>query len=251
MRCQYSNFWAQRLLSACILNLLLLPGAVTTSHAAFYKCVDSRGNTTYNDAPCDAHENTHLLSKSARELPVLDCRIAHNFAFDSVARMRQDDSADDVFDAYGGVNNLSDGAKNLINFVYSFQNKPLVPSQRIVHLTIERCRSGSLSKTLDKCEAFPHEFIKRFGGCISARQSEQTHLIQAPSIDPISRVMRDAASTSESPTLSAANPVLENEMDEEASDMDEEVFVDDIDEVSTDESVTSDPQTDAPDDDSQ
>lgn len=190
-----------------VLAVFMLPGTVTPTHAAVYKCIGTDGSTTYNDAPCAADESTRLLSKSARELSVLDCRVAHNFAFDAVARMRQDDSAEDVFEAYGGADKLSDGARNLINHVFSFRDDAVVSSQRIVDLTIERCQAGLLSKALDQCESFPEEFIERFGGCLKARESDQTVLIQTPATDPVSSQAGNGTSQTLPPKLKAAKPV--------------------------------------------
>jgi len=90
--------------------------------STFNKCVDAEGNVTYNDTPCAAHEDKSVLSKTARELDVLDCRIATNFAVDAVARMRQDDSALDVLDAYGGANTVSKDARELIDHVFTFKS---------------------------------------------------------------------------------------------------------------------------------
>ena len=158
-----------------------MPGMPGPAVAAFYKCVSADGSTTYNDAPCAADESTHRLNKNARNMARLDCRIARNFAFDAVARMRQDDSAMDVFRAYGGVTNLSEDARSLINYVYTFKNNARASVQRIVELTTERCEAGLLGKTLDQCESFPGEFIQRFDNCVAARKTDQTILLMPPS----------------------------------------------------------------------
>ncbi len=191
----------------CSTAVLTLALAQSPIHAAVYKCVGADGSTTYNDAPCAADQSAHLLSKSARKLEVLDCRIARNFAFDAVARMRQDDSATEVFAAYGGATNISEGARELINYVYSFQNNGLVSSVRIVNLAIKRCQAGLIDKTLDQCETFPEAFVTRMGGCISARQNEQTTLIQSLIDDDLAsnRLMDDPQSGE--PTLNAAKPI--------------------------------------------
>lgn len=194
------------------LAVLILTGTTSQTHAAFYKCIGEDGSTTYNDTPCAANESTHLLTKSARNVAALDCRIAHNFAFDAVARMRQDDSALDVFEAYGGADNISSEARNLINFVYSFKDKELVSSQRIVDSTVNRCRTGLLGKTLNQCGTFPKQFVARLGGCVEARQSDQTMLIQRLSEeeDELSRNTTITGPGLPEPTLQAANPVFQH-----------------------------------------
>ncbi len=35
--------------------VLALAAAITTAHAAVYKCTDTAGKTTYSDLPCDSH----------------------------------------------------------------------------------------------------------------------------------------------------------------------------------------------------
>ncbi|MFK8082750.1 MAG: hypothetical protein AB8B97_20920 [Granulosicoccus sp.] len=197
----------RQLVSACALVLLILPATTTPTRAAFYKCVATDGSVTYNDASCEADESTHVLSKSARELSVLDCRIAQNFAFDTVARMRQEDSTADVIDAYGGAANVSTDAVTLINYVFSFDNVTRVSSQRIVELTIERCRTGRLGKNLDQCGAFPTEFIKRLGGCTNARKSGENVLIQSQGADQLSGISVTTDNPGTPPTLKAAQPV--------------------------------------------
>lgn len=195
-------FIGTQLLVVWVIAGSILPGIPRPVEAAFYKCVAADGSTTYNDAPCAADESTHRLSKNAREVARLDCRIAHNFAFDALARMRQGDSTQDVFLAYGGTNKLSEDARKLINFVYSVGNNKLTSAQRIVELTTERCEAGLLGEKLDQCESFPEEFIQRFGNCVAARQTDQTILLQPPS---------DSASVDRTlPTLNAARPVADN-----------------------------------------
>ena len=167
-----------RILFACVAASWLQFAETQPAHAEFYKCISSSGDTTYDDSPCRADQSIHVLTKHARELPVLDCRVARNFAFDIVARMRQGDTANEVFDAYGGVKSLSADARSLINNVYSFNDNSNTGTQRIVDLTVDRCQSGLLGKKLDQCDAYPKEFIERFGSCIEARQVEETTLIQ-------------------------------------------------------------------------
>lgn len=173
-----NDMLVQRVVAIGALTLLLLPATSVFAGSAFYKCVGNDGSTTYNDTPCAADEDVQRLSKSARALETLDCRIAYNFAFDAVARMRQDDSATQVFDAYGGAESLSQDARNLINQVYSFESDNTISSQTIVDITIDRCEAGLLGSELDKCTAFPKDFIDRFGSCMGAKHSEQSTLLQ-------------------------------------------------------------------------
>lgn len=210
----------KRCAAACVIAGSLLPGMPTAAaEAAFYKCVSADGSTTYNDNPCAADESAYQLNKNAREVARLDCRIAHNFAFDAVARMRQGDAVREVVQAYGKTDNLSEGARNLINYVYSFKNKTVASAQHIVELTTQRCEAGLLGKMLDQCEAFPSDFIERFGGCVAARQTDQTILLQPPSDEEASN-SSDANSGSgvarfskTAPTLNAATPVTRSAPD--------------------------------------
>ena len=200
------------LLAACMVAGALLVSMPESAEAAFYKCVSADGSTTYNDTPCAADESASRLNRNAREMARLDCRIANNFASDAVARMRQGASALDVFKTYGGVQHLSEGARNLINYVYSFQDGNVETSaQRIVVLTTDRCEAGLLGRTLDKCDTFPSVFIKSFGNCVAARQPEQSVLIrQLTNNQNNSRRSQRANTTAlnrSAPPLEEANPV--------------------------------------------
>lgn len=206
----------RRLLAVGVIAGWLLPGMPTTAEAAFYKCISTDGKTTYNDTPCRADESAQRLSRSARELQILDCRVAHNFTFDIVARMNQGDRAQTVFEAYGGARNLSEGVRSLINYVFTFSNRSSVSAQRVVELTTERCEAGLLGDTLDQCSTFPSDFIERSGGCLAAREVDQTILFLPPPlgeasgvqgalrIDPKKGLIRYSQPQ---PTLNAANPV--------------------------------------------
>lgn len=204
------------LLSLGLCFVFTLPIAENQAQAAFYKCIGADGSTTYNDAPCAADESIQRLSSSARALNRLDCRIARNFAFDAVARMRQDDSAIDIFNAYGGADNISAETRELINYVFSFDSDQKTNAQRIVNLTVERCEAGLLGKTMHECSSFPQEFITRSGGCISARQSEQPVVIQpvketANTVQPLnagpsSTNLASGVNDASKPILNAAQP---------------------------------------------
>lgn len=180
-------------LAGALALVTLLP-TLGQATSTFNKCVDAEGNVTYNDTPCAAHEDTSVLSKTARELEVLDCRIANNFAFDAVARMRQDDSAVDVLNAYGGASMVSEDARELIEHVFTFKSNSKMSSQAIVDSTIEQCESGSLGNSLEQCDAFPSAFIERIGGCVDARESLSTALLQ-PALPTSSTAPSNRANT--------------------------------------------------------
>ncbi len=192
------------LLTLAVSIVFALPVTQMPAQAAVYKCVADDGSTTYNDTPCAANETIHRLSKTARSIDSLDCRIARNFAIDAVARMHQDDTAENVFDAYGGVNQISVGARELVNHVFSFKADEKLSSKRVVELTVGRCESGLLGKTMDECASFPSEFISRSGGCIAARKSDRTVLIR-PNED--NAVLKKGLNDDQAePTMNAANP---------------------------------------------
>ena len=203
-----------RLLAACVVVGVLLFSMPGSAEAAFYKCVSADGSTTYNDTPCAADESAYRLNKHARNTARLDCRIASNFASDAVARMRQGASASDVFQAYGGAKNLSEGVRNLINYVYSFNDDKMQASaQRIVVLTTERCEAGLLGRALEQCDTFPSAFIQSFGNCVAARQPEQSVLVALPennrSNSRSSQRKRATESNQTIPQLDEANPVID------------------------------------------
>ena len=226
-------------------------------HAEFYKCISANGDTTYNDAPCQADQSIHVLTKYARELPVLDCRVARNFAFDIVARMRQGDSAQAVFSAYGGAESLTEDALGLINNVYSFSTSRNQSVQKIVELTVERCQSGVLGKKLDQCGAYPEQFIERSGGCTEARQVEATTFgepeaaeampvvtepLQTPDVTPVDTTEDTTELVPES-TIDAMNAAIraENNGDND-SNLDISIsddINDDVDDIMTDETSGS------------
>ncbi len=208
MRRENCKAQATRLLAGCIIMQITMLLAHAPAHAAIYKCVSADGSTTYNDAPCAADQSAHQLSKSARQIDVLDCRIARNFAVDAVARMRQDDTATQVFEAYGGARKMSEGARQLINYVYTFSTKRNTSAQRIVERAMQRCQAGLINSKLDKCQTFPSEFITRLGGCVDARRSEQTFLIREVNGDDIVKNSVDNKNVSDSsePVLNAATP---------------------------------------------
>lgn len=205
MRSQLIPRTLQATLGAILLFVFTVQSPV---FAEVYKCVSVNGGTTYNDSPCDAHENTYRLSKSARKVDSLDCRIARNFAFDTVVRMRQNDSALDVMNVYGGADAMSDDARSLVNQVYTFESDTLISSQKIVDLTVDRCQAGLLGDSLDQCESFPNDFIQHYGSCVNARENQQRGQVQQPQRGD-DRAVQNSANplNGETPTLNAANPV--------------------------------------------
>lgn len=191
------------LLGLALSIVFTLPVAQSPVQAAVYKCVAADGSTTYNDTPCAAEDTIHRLSKTARKIDSLDCRIARNFAVDAVARMRQEDTPENVYDAYGGTQQISEGARQLINHVFSFSANQQLSSKRIVELTVGRCESKLLGDAMDDCLSYPREFISRSGGCIEARKSDRTVLIR-PNEDAALKNDLDGVQTE--PTMKAALP---------------------------------------------
>lgn len=197
--------------------LLIVLSAPAPLLAEVYKCVNANGGTTYNDSPCEAHEKTFLLNKSARQVQSLDCRIARNFAFDTVARMRQDDTASEVFNAYGGADAVSESARRLVNLIYTFESDSLASAQKIVDLTMDRCQEGLLGESLDRCDSFPTDFIDRYGSCVKARQNEQRGQIKQNNDDKAAQNAADLLGTNV-PTLNAANPAVDTDSDDKNDD---------------------------------
>lgn len=138
--------------------------------AAIFKCIDAAGRTTYSSTACAAEESTQRISKTASALPELDCRVAEQFAADTVQRMSKGETSLDVFDGYGGMGKLSSIVVGMVGYIYSFHGSTTINDDRIVRLSTERCRVGSFGPVGRQCELFPAEFIERIGGCENARR---------------------------------------------------------------------------------
>ncbi len=120
--------------------------------AQIYKCVDAAGNLTFSQVPCPG-QSTSKVDTGAKRASATDCSWATRFARDVARRMQSGRSSDQTFDAYGGVDAVSSGTLNLINYVYRYQHASDVSIERIASLTGSMCGAGSLGDV--SCEALP------------------------------------------------------------------------------------------------
>ena len=122
-------------MAAAIACVLILP---TDSQAAVYKCVDDEGTITFSQAPCpDNPEKVNVQGVSTGSAKDdVDCRYANRFALDTAKTMRTGMESVDLFDSYGGLDSLSKGTINLINFVYRYKANSTVSSERIAGMVL-------------------------------------------------------------------------------------------------------------------
>ena len=132
------------------LALLLSTGA----EAEIYKCVAEDGSVAYSQIPCPKQKSTTVRSSVAKTDNVVDCRWASQFANDVALRMRGGMASDAMFIAYGGVDSVSPGTVNIINYVYRFRGNPTMPLERISSLAASMCKAGSLGDV--RCESLPY-----------------------------------------------------------------------------------------------
>lgn len=120
--------------------------------AQVYKCVDDAGNLTFSQVPCPG-QSTSKVGTGAKRTSDTDCSWATRFARDVARRMQSGRTSDQTFGAYGGVDAVSSGTLNLINYVYRYQHASDVSVDRIASLTGSMCSAGSLGDV--SCEALP------------------------------------------------------------------------------------------------
>lgn len=177
------------------------------AYAAIYKCLDSRGNTTYTSVQCPLEESTQLISKSARVVPELDCGVAEKLAIEVVSRMKEGELSVKLFNSYGGMGNLSPFVVDLVSYVYSFHGNNAVKATRITQLSLERCKAGSFGSVGTQCDIFPTEFIERLGGCLLASGSAEQNASIATLNRPSDSIQPEGADLYSLPQLGEANPV--------------------------------------------
>jgi hypothetical protein len=137
------------------------------SSAAVYKCSDDAGAISYSQTPCPAKETTVRVTGVAAPRQPLDCGYANRFAVAIARDMRTGVASDQIFDRYGGLNAVSKGTINLVNYVYTHRANDTVSVERIAGLSEARCNAGSLGDV--SCAALPVGFTQRLGGCNRAQ----------------------------------------------------------------------------------
>ena len=130
--------------------LLLATGA----EAEIYKCVAEDGSVAYSQIPCPTQLTTTVRTPVSRTNDVVDCRWATQFATDVGRRMRTGLPPDAVFNFYGGIDSVSPGTLNIINYVYRFRGNEAMPLERISTLAGSMCKAGLLGDV--RCEFLPY-----------------------------------------------------------------------------------------------
>lgn len=140
----------KRAYSLCLVPLLLASGA----QAEIYKCTADDGGITYSQIPCPQEKTETVRTVTSRSSAPADCRWASQFATEVARRMRTGRDSASLFDLYGGVDSVSNGTVNIINYVYRFRSDDSIGVERISSLAGNMCKAGSLGDV--SCEALPY-----------------------------------------------------------------------------------------------
>jgi len=160
--------------------------------ADVHKCADADGNIMYSQTPCDAqgNANTNMAGFSSQST-AMDCSYANRFALSTARRMRVGTGSTELFNLYGGLDELSTGALGVMNYVYSFLTSSDVSVEQIAAMTEAKCQARSLG--IINCEALPLAYKKRIGGCAVAGEKRTVRAEQErPAVQtaPTSNVVR-------------------------------------------------------------
>ena len=145
--------------------------------ADVHRCSDADGNIMYSQTPCDAQGSANVnMAGFSSQSTELDCSYANLFALSTARRMRVGTGPTELFNLYGGIDELSKGALGVINYVYSFLTSSGVSVEQIATLTEAKCQAQSLG--IVNCTALPSTYTDTIGGCavvdegraVSARQ---------------------------------------------------------------------------------
>ncbi len=134
--------------------ILLVMLSASAAKAEIYKCVAEDGGISYSQIPCPKQNTTTVRSAMPKTRAVVDCRWASAFAGDVTRRMRGGMGSGALFDFYGGIDSVSSGTINIINYVYRFRGDEAIPEQRISSLAGSMCKAGSLGDV--RCEVLPY-----------------------------------------------------------------------------------------------
>jgi len=128
--------------------------SASAAKAEIYKCVADDGGITYSQIPCPKQVTTTVRSAVPKNRAVVDCRWASTFAGDVTRHMRSGLESQALFESYGGIDSVSPGTINIINYVYRFRGNESVPEQRISSLAGSMCEAGLLGDV--RCEVLPY-----------------------------------------------------------------------------------------------
>ncbi len=154
----------------------VVPGAI---HADVHKCADADGNIMYSQTPCAAQVSANVnMAGFSSQSTAMDCSYANRFALSTARRMRVGTGPTELFNLYGGLDELSKGALGVINYVYSFLTSSDVPVEQIATLTETKCQAQSLG--IVNCKALPSAYTESIGGCADADETRTVGAEQEP-----------------------------------------------------------------------
>ena len=135
------------------IGLMILLFAAS-AQADIYKCVAEDGAVSYSQIPCPQQKSETVRTPTARVDTTVDCRWASKLANDVARRMRTGLESDAAFNMYGGIDSVSSGTINIINYVYRFRSDNSTAIERISSLAGNMCKAGSLGDV--RCESLPY-----------------------------------------------------------------------------------------------
>ena len=114
--------------------------------ARVYKCKDATGNITYSQTTCAASSDQKQLSSSRKSISVdaTTCKMVGQAAHEIFSEVASGKDAQAIFQTYGGLSAMNPRMLNLINYVAGFRLHEGVRAERVVQLSMTKCRSGGL-----------------------------------------------------------------------------------------------------------
>ena len=161
---------------AIVLCAFAVPGE---GIAEVHKCTDADGNIMYSQTPCAAQSSANAnMAGFSLQSTEMDCSYASRFALSTARRMRVGTGSTELFNLYGGLDELSKGALGVINYVYSFLTSSDVSVEQIATFTEAKCQAQSLG--IVNCAALPSTYTDTIGGCAVSAGQERPAVQAAP-----------------------------------------------------------------------
>jgi len=112
--------------------------------ARVYKCQDASGNITYSQTTCVASSDQKQLSSSRKSISVdvTTCKMVGQAAHEIFSEVASGKDAQAIFQSYGGLSGMNPRMLNLINYVAGFRLNEGIRAERVVQLSISKCRNG-------------------------------------------------------------------------------------------------------------
>ena len=153
--------------------------AAGDADADVHRCSDADGNIMYSQTPCDAQGSANVnMAGFSSQSTELDCSYANRFALSTARRMRVGTGPTELFNLYGGLDELSKGALGVINYVYSFLTSSDVSVEQIATSTEAKCQAQSLG--IVNCTTLPPTYTDTIGGCAVSTRQERPAVQAAP-----------------------------------------------------------------------